>query len=93
MGSGQHGLGLLGLDPGTAERKGEFVPATHGQNGVEQSSGGKNVHGGYTKIGFQGLVGRLSDDPRMTDGVGTPTGKGRSHPHSVSLHCPQPRHA
>ena len=46
MGSGQHGLGLLCLHTGAAERKGEFVPATHGQNGVEQTSGGKNVDGG-----------------------------------------------
>ena len=69
MGSGQHGLGLLGLDTGAAERKSQFVPATHGQDGVEQTSGGKNIHGGQTKIGIQGLVCRLGDDFRMTDGV------------------------
>ena len=69
MGSGQHGLGLLCLDTGTAERKGELVPATHGQDGVEQSSRTKNVHGGYTKIGIQGLVGGLGDDFRMPNGV------------------------
>ena len=69
MGSGQHGLGLLCLDAGTAERKGEFVPATHRQDGVEQSSRRKNIHGGYTKIGLQGLVGRLSDDVWMPNGV------------------------
>ena len=68
-GSGQHGLGLLCLDTGTAERKREFVPATHGQDGVEQTSGGKNIHGGQTKIGFQGLVSGLGDDFRMTNGV------------------------
>ena len=28
-------VGLLCLDTGTAERKGEFVPTTHGQDGVE----------------------------------------------------------
>ena len=71
MGSGQHGLGLLGLDTGAAERKSQFVPATHGQDGVEQTSGGKNVDGGDTKIGLQGLVGGLRDDPRMPDGIGT----------------------
>ena len=71
MGSGQHGLGLLGLNTGTAERKREFVAATHGQDRVEQSGRGKNIHGGDTKIGFQGLVRRLRDDPRMPDGVGT----------------------
>ena len=70
-GSGQHGLGLLCLDTGTAERKGELVPATHGQDGVEQSSRRKNIHGGYTKIGIQGLVNRLSDDFWMPNGVGT----------------------
>ena len=69
MGSGQHGLGLLGLDTSTAERKRELVPAAHGQDGVEQTSGGKNIDGGDTKIGFQGLVGGLRDDPRMPDGV------------------------
>ena len=68
-GSGQNGLGLLCLDTGTTERKGEFVPATHGQDGVEQTSWGKNIHGGQTKIGIQGLVYRLGDDLRMTDGV------------------------
>ena len=71
MGSGQHGLNLFGLNAGTAERKRELVPATHGQNRVEQTSGRKNVHSGYTKIGFQGLVSGLRDDPRMPDGIGT----------------------
>ena len=68
-GSSQHGLGLLGLNTSTTERKSEFVPATHGQDGVEQASGGKNVHSGYTKIGLQGLVSGLRDDPRMSNGV------------------------
>ena len=68
-GSGQHGLGLLGLDTGTTDRKSELVSATHGQDGVEQSSGGKNVDGGYTKIGFQGLVDGLGDDVWMPNGV------------------------
>ena len=68
-GSGQHGLGLFCLDTGATERKGEFVPATHGQDGVEQSSRRKNVYGGYTKIGIQGLVCRLGDDFRMPNGV------------------------
>ena len=70
-GSGQHGLGLLCLDTGTAERKGELLATAYRQDGVEQTSGGKNIHGGQTKIGFQGLVGGLSDDPWMTDGVRT----------------------
>ena len=70
-GSGQRGLGLLSLDTGVAERKGEFVSATHGQDGVEQTSRGKNIYGGYTKIRFQGLVGGLSDDFWMSNGVGT----------------------
>ena len=70
-GSSQHGLGLLGLDTGTTERKGQFVSATHGQNRVEQTSRGKNIHGGDAKIGLQRLVGRLRDDPRMPNGVGT----------------------
>ena len=68
-GSGQHGLGLLCLDTGTTERKSEFVSAAHGQDGVEQSSGRKNIHGGDTKIGLQGLVGGLSDDVWMPNGV------------------------
>ena len=41
MGSGQHGLGLLFLDTGVAERKGELLTATHGKDGVEQASGGE----------------------------------------------------
>ena len=35
MGSGQHRFGLLFLDTGAAERKGEFLATTHGQDGVE----------------------------------------------------------
>ena len=69
MGSGQHGFGLLFLNTGAAERKGEFVPAAHGQDRVEQTSKGKNIHGGDTKIRPQGLIDGLSDDLRMTDGV------------------------
>ena len=64
-------MGLLGLDTGTAERKGELVAATHGQDRVEQSGRGKNIHGGNTKIGLQGLVSGLCDDPRMPNGIGT----------------------
>ena len=45
-GSGQHGLGLLGLNTGTAERKRKLVAATHRQNRMEQTSGGENVHSG-----------------------------------------------
>ena len=45
----QHGFGLLFLDTGAAERKGEFVTAAHGQDGVKQTSRGKNVHRGDTK--------------------------------------------
>ena len=71
MDSGQHGLGLLLPDTGTAERKGELLTTTHGQDGVEQASRGKNVHGGQTKIRFQGLVDGLGDDPWMADGVRT----------------------
>ena len=70
MGSGQHGGGLLLLNTRTAERKGELLATAYRQDGVEQTSGGKNIHGGQTKIGFQGLVGGLGDDFRMTDGVG-----------------------
>ena len=69
MGSGQHGLGLLFLDTGAAERKGEFLATAHGQDGVEQTSRGKNVHRGDTKIRPQGLIDGLRDDLRMTDGV------------------------
>ena len=70
MGSGQHGLGLLLLDRGTAEWKCELLAAAYGQDGVEQTSGGKNVHGGQTKIRLQGLVDGLGDDLGMTNGVG-----------------------
>ena len=73
MGSGQHGLGLLFLDTGVAERKGELLTAAHGQDGVEQTSGGKNVHGGQAKIRSQRLVDGLGDDLRMTNGVRTVT--------------------
>ena len=65
----QHWFGLLFLDTGTTQRKGAIVPATHGQDSVKQTSGWKNVDGGDTKIRSQGLVDRLSDDLRMTDGV------------------------
>ena len=69
MGSGQHGFGLLFLNTGAAERKGEFVPAAHGQDGVEQTSRGKNVHRGDTKILPQGLIDVLRNDLQMNDGV------------------------
>ena len=69
MGSGQHGFGLLFLDTGTAERKGEFLATAHGQDGVEQTSRGKNVHRGDTKIRPQGLIDGLRDDLRMTNRV------------------------
>ena len=68
---GNNGLGLLLLDTGATEWKRELLATAYGQDGVEQTSGGKNIHGGQTKIGFQGLVGGLSDDPWMTDGVRT----------------------
>ena len=70
-GSGQHGLGLLLLDTGMAERKRELLATAYGQDGMEQASGGKNVHGSQTKIRFQGLVDGLGDDPWMTNGVRT----------------------
>ena len=69
MGSGQHGLGLLLLDTGTAERKGELLAAAYRQDGVEQTNWRKNVYGGQTKIGIQRLVCRLGDDFWMTNGV------------------------
>ena len=69
MGSGQHGFGLLYLDTGTAERKGEFLATAHGQDGVEQTSRGKNVHRGDTKILPQGLIDELRGDLQMNDGV------------------------
>ena len=69
MDSGQHGFGLLFLDTGTAERKGEFLATAHGQDRVEQSSRGKNVHGGDTKIRPQGLIDGLRDDLRMTNRI------------------------
>ena len=65
----QHGFGLLLLDTGTTQRKGEFVTAAHGQDRVKQTSGWKNVHGGETKMRPQGLVDGLSDDLWMTGGV------------------------
>ena len=69
MGSGQHRLGLLLLDTGTAERKRELLATAYGQDGVEQVSRRKNVHGGQAKIRFKGLVDGLGDDFWMTDGV------------------------
>ena len=69
MGSGQHGFGLLFLDTGRAERKGEFLATAHGQDGVEQTSRGKNVHRGDTKILPQGLIDVLRNDLQMNDGV------------------------
>ena len=65
----QHGFGLLLLDTGATQRKGEFVTTAHGQDGVEQASGWKNVHRGDTKIRPQGLVNGLRDDLRMTNRV------------------------
>ena len=50
MGSGQDRFSLLLLDTGTAERKGEFLAIAHGEDRVEQASGGKNVHGGEAEI-------------------------------------------
>ena len=70
MSATQHGLSMLLLDTGTAERKGEFLTTAHGKDGVEQTSRGKNVHGGDAKIRPQGVVDGLSDDLRMADGVG-----------------------
>ena len=67
----QHWFGLLFLDTGAAERKGEFLAIAHGQDRVEQTSRGKNVHRGDTKIRPQGLVDGLGGDLRMTDGVRT----------------------
>ena len=69
MVSTQHGFGLFFLDTGAAERKGEFLATAHGQDRVEQTSRGKNVHRGDTKIQPQGLVDGVRDDLRMTDGV------------------------
>ena len=40
-----------------------------GLAGVEQTSKGKDVHGGDAKIRPQGLVDGLRDDLRITDGV------------------------
>ena len=71
MGSGQHGLGLLRLDTGTAERKGELLATAYRQDRVEQTSRGKNIHGGQTKIRLQGLVSGLGDDLGMPNGVRT----------------------
>ena len=65
----QHGFGLLLLDTGTTQRKGEIVTATHGQERVKQAGGWKNVDGGDTKIRPQRLIDRLNDDLPMTDGV------------------------
>ena len=58
-GSGQHVLGLLLLDTGAAEWKRELLATAYGQDGVEQTSGGKDIHGDDTKIRPQGLVDRL----------------------------------
>ena len=65
----QHGFGLLLLDTGATQRKGEFVTAAHGQDGVKQAGGWKNVHSGDTKIRPQGLVDGLHDNLRMTNKV------------------------
>ena len=65
----QHGFGLLFLDTGAPERKGEFLASAHGQDRVEQTSRGKNVDSSDTKIRPQGLIDGLSDDLRMTGGV------------------------
>ena len=96
----QHWFGLLFLDTGAAERKGVFLATAHGQNRVEQTSRGKNVHRGDTKIRPQGLVDGLGDDLRMTDGVRTvfvhpPVKGGHIHvayflalpSHSMQGHC------
>ena len=69
MVSTQYGFGLLFLDTGAAERKGEFLTAAHWQDRVKQTRRGKNVHSGDTKIRPQGLIDGLSDDLRMTVGV------------------------
>ena len=69
MGSGQHGLGLLCLDTGTAERKRELLATAYRQDGVEETSRGKNVYGGQSKIRIQGLVDGLGDDLGMNDRV------------------------
>ena len=90
----QHGFGLLLLDTGTTQRKGEFVTATHGQDRVKQASGWNNVDGGDTKLRPQGLFDRLSDDLRMTYGVRAvlvyPQVKGGV---IHGPHPPRPRHA
>ena len=65
----QHRFDLLFLDTGAAERKGEFLAIVPGQDRVEQTSRGKNVHCGDTKIQPQGLIDGLRDDLRMTNGV------------------------
>ena len=64
----QHGFGLLLLDIGATERKGEFLATVHRQDRVETSMG-KNVHSGDTKIRPQGLIDGLRDDLRMTNRV------------------------
>ena len=69
LGSGQHGLGLLSLDTGATERKGELLTTAYRQDGVEQASRRQNVHRSQTKIRLQGLVGGLGDDLGMTDRV------------------------
>ena len=71
IGAFQHGFGLFFPDTAAAEWKGEFLTTTDGQHGMKQSGGGKNVHQRQTKIGVDGLIARLGDDLRMTDGVGT----------------------
>ena len=99
LGAVQHGFGLLLLDTGVAERKGEFLTTAHGQDRVEQADGGKNIHGGEAKIRLQGLVEGLRDDLQMTNRVGAVLvhpgveGGRRWHPHSVFPHPPRRQHA
>ena len=70
IGATQRGFGLLLLDTGTAEGKGQFLATAHGQDRVEQTSRGKNVHGSDAKIRPQELVDGLCDDLRVTNGIG-----------------------
>ena len=65
----QHGSGLLFSDTGRAEQKGEFATTSHGQDGMEQLGGGKNVHHGKAKVRLYVLVDGVGDDARMTDGI------------------------
>ena len=67
----QHGVGLLFLDTGATQRRGEFGTATHGKDRVKQTSGWKNVHNCDAKIQPQGLVDGLSDDLRVANRVST----------------------